>query len=543
MSLTRPASEIARRVPMRHLLVATPLVVIAMGAAIIGARVRLPENVIAAGVHVGDLDLGGKTRDDAKPLLQHWASRRQAVQIVLRCPAESGVTRNWKPDVEKLGLTINVDSTLDIAAKAGRQNIAGQLTHLFSGPEVIRITPVPDVDVSHLRAYLKRQIAADVNRKPKNAAFVLLKGGGFGAHHDQNGLSLDVEASVASIKHAWAVYLDSSVVLDAQSASRTPGSTAVSPVATSDQTVSSVGAETTRSSAEEPTSGPQAELTLSSTTAALTYADIQQIDTLLGSKSSYVNGTTARLGNIRIAASHINGTLLRPGETFSYNRIVGPRDEDEGYREAPILIRGKHDHGIAGGICQTSGTLFNAVLKSGLKIVEREHHSTPIGYLPIGLDATVSYGSLDLKFSNDTDAPVYISATLNGRSLTFSLFGKSVPGREVALVRGGFSRTGASYETRTDRTKRPGYKHILEPGASGAQVTWYRIIRENGSVVRRDVISSHYSPHPGIVVIGAAPAKPHQPRHAMDAPGIAPNVSPGAGGPAPPVRPSSTLQP
>ena len=264
-------------------------------------------------------------------------------------------------------------------------------------------------------------------------------------------------------------------------------------------------------------------------TAAVTTVDLEKIDGVLGVKSSFVGGTAARLGNIRIAASHINGTLLKPGEIFSYNKVVGPRDEDAGYREAPILIEGRHETGVAGGICQTSGTLFNAVLKSGLKIVRRQHHSTPIGYLPIGLDATVSYGSLDFRFQNDTEAPIYLAATVRGRELTFTVFGKRVPGREVALVRGAYARTEATYETQPDRTKPVGYRHVAETGAAGCRVVWYRIVKSDGKIVQRDVIRSNYSPHNGVVVVGVLPKPAGQSHRALEAP-----IPDGAGNPAAP---------
>jgi vancomycin resistance protein YoaR len=212
--------------------------------------------------------------------------------------------------------------------------------------------------------------------------------------------------------------------------------------------------------------------------------------------TSYVKGTASRLNNISIAAGRINGTLLRPGEIFSYNKVVGPRDEDSGYRVAPILINGRHDKGVAGGICQTSGTLFNAVLWSGLKIVHRENHSTPIGYLKTGLDATVCYGSIDFQFQNDTSAPVYMAAGVHGRSLTFTLYGKSVPGRSISLVRGAMSSQPNRAQIQSDPSKPAGYRKVVEKGASGYHVTWYRVFKENGEETRRDSFSSHYRPVP-----------------------------------------------
>ncbi len=528
MSVTRPATQTPRRIPVRRMLMVTPFIVIAMGAAVMGARARMPDDQIVTGVHVGDLDLGGKSIEEARPALEQWAGRIQSTTVLLHLPADAGVSRTWRPDAAKLGLSVNVESTLDAAVKAGRVNIAGQVGRIFAGSKSIPISPVPTADDGRLKAYLKRQVAGDINRKPKNARFVLLRGGGFGTHHEQNGLAVKIDASADAVRQAWTGYVSGGAPLGGVTADKTtaPGA---APEPTADQTAESPD---TRQAPVQ--NGLDAEISVNTVPAALTTADLEQINSVLGAKSSFVNGTPARLGNIRIASGRINGTLLKPGDVFSYNEIVGPRDEDSGYREAPILIRGHHDKGIAGGICQTSGTLFNAVLKSGLKIVEREHHSTPIGYLPVGLDATVSYGSLDLKFQNDTPAPVYIAASLRGRELTFTLFGKETPGREVTLVRGALSRTGASYETQADRTRPAGYRRVVERGASGARVTWYRIIKVNGAVVHRDVISSHYSPHPGLVLVGTAAPKSRPARRAPPRPGSTPAVFPGEGGPAPP---------
>ena len=108
----------------------------------------------------------------------------------------------------------------------------------------------------------------------------------------------------------------------------------------------------------------------------------------------------------------------------------------------------------------------------------------------------------------------------------------------MLLVRGGSSRFGGSYTTMTDRTKPIGYRRVVERGSGGASATWYRIIKENGTVVQRDVISSHYSAHPGVVVIGTGAPVLRPNKRKPAGPGSTPTVTPGAGGPAPPVQPA-----
>jgi vancomycin resistance protein YoaR len=144
----------------------------------------------------------------------------------------------------------------------------------------------------------------------------------------------------------------------------------------------------------------------------------------------------------------MDGTLLAPGETFSYNDIVGPRSPRLGWRNAPTYQDGQVVPGPGGGICQTSTTLYNAVLRANLKVVERRNHSMPVHYAPAGCDATVNYGSQDFKFQNNTPGPVYVQAlTARGR-LTFNLYGTAeatppkidvVTGRHSSRRGGGFA--------------------------------------------------------------------------------------------------------
>ncbi|MBQ9358339.1 MAG: VanW family protein, partial [Abditibacteriota bacterium] len=147
----------------------------------------------------------------------------------------------------------------------------------------------------------------------------------------------------------------------------------------------------------------------------------------------YNAGKVARTHNLRTAAGTINGTIIMPGETFSYNSVVGPRDTSTGYKTAIIFQDGEEVEGMGGGVCQVSSTLFNAVLLSGLKITQRKCHSLKVVYVPLGRDAMVSYGSSDFCFVNDTKAPVVIFAGIGGGSLSMQLWGNSSAKKDVSL--------------------------------------------------------------------------------------------------------------
>lgn len=149
-------------------------------------------------------------------------------------------------------------------------------------------------------------------------------------------------------------------------------------------------------------------------------------DQLASSSTTYVNNAN-RTTNLRLAANKINGTVIMPGETFSYNTIVGERTIAAGYKNAAIYENGQVVDGLGGGICQVSSTLYNSVLKSNLEIVERTNHMFLTTYSPGGLDATVAYGSLDFKFKNNRSYPIKVVAGIDRGYCTVQIYGLSTP--------------------------------------------------------------------------------------------------------------------
>ena len=129
-----------------------------------------------------------------------------------------------------------------------------------------------------------------------------------------------------------------------------------------------------------------------------------------------------RSENIRLGAAMIDGTVIAPGDVFSFNEVVGPRTPERGFLEADIILNAELVPGIGGGICQVSTTLYNAALLSDLEIVSRVNHSLPISYVPLGRDATVSYGAIDLKIRNNTGHHVPEGPRWQG-TITFKVFG------------------------------------------------------------------------------------------------------------------------
>ena len=166
--------------------------------------------------------------------------------------------------------------------------------------------------------------------------------------------------------------------------------------------------------------GGKVEMPLYITESGYYLEDIPYLeDVVVASYTTYFNTTDiGRNKNIELSAKAINNVIVGSGDIFSFNTVVGPRDEANGYQPAPEIINKKLVMGIGGGICQTSSTLFNAVDQLPMKFIERHHHSLDVGYVPKGRDATVSYGALDFRFQNTSDIPFLIKATYGDNFLT-----------------------------------------------------------------------------------------------------------------------------
>lgn len=153
---------------------------------------------------------------------------------------------------------------------------------------------------------------------------------------------------------------------------------------------------------------------------------------LLGEGTTKVTGSANRKYNVQLSAEACNNIILLPGEEFSYNNTTGSRTTDKGYRNAPTYQGGKSVDDVGGGICQTSSTIYYAVLHTALEVVERHDHQFNTGYVTLGMDATVYFGSLDFRFKNSTDYPIKIvteSYDSNGsRYLNVKIYGTNPEG-------------------------------------------------------------------------------------------------------------------
>lgn len=220
--------------------------------------------------------------------------------------------------------------------------------------------------------------------------------------------------------------------------------------------------------------------------------------------TEYGNGTSGRKQNVAVGAEKINGTLVQPGEEFSVEAVVVPFDAENGYALAASYEMGKVVDSYGGGICQVSTTLYVAVLKAELEVTERYSHSMIVHYVDPSMDAAIAEGLKDLKFINNTDAPIYIEASADGSTLHFAIYGHETrdPNRTVR------------YESETTSTEDPtpgltedanasfGTIEQTSYGYQGSTARLWKIVNDNGNETKEQVNSSTYRMTSDVYTVG-----------------------------------------
>lgn len=225
--------------------------------------------------------------------------------------------------------------------------------------------------------------------------------------------------------------------------------------------------------------------------------------------SSFHGSIPNRAYNINLAASRVHGTLVKPGETFSFDKTIGDISKLTGYKEAYVIQNGKTVQGDGGGVCQVSTTLFRALLNAGLPITERNPHAYRVGYYeqnsPPGIDAAIYTPTVDLKFKNDTNATILIQAIpdMENYELAFELYGTK-DGRIVTMTKPVITGETPAPEPRyeDDPTLPKGQVKQVDFAAAGARVYFTRTVTKDGKVLLSDKFTSNYRPWQAVYMRG-----------------------------------------
>jgi vancomycin resistance protein YoaR len=234
---------------------------------------------------------------------------------------------------------------------------------------------------------------------------------------------------------------------------------------------------------------------------------LEECTDLLGTyTTNFADSKEARVNNVTTAAKYINGSILLPGEIFSAYEGMAPITLDHGYQLAGAYENGVVIESVGGGVCQVSSTLYNAVLLAELEVVERSPHSMIVAYVKPSRDAAIAGTYKDLKFKNNTEYPVYIESYIEGRNITFSIYGKETrpANRKVEYV----SETTETIqppeeEVTEDPTKPTTFREVTQAAHVGYKAVLWKIIYIDGVETERvQVNASSYMPAPQYVTVG-----------------------------------------
>lgn len=237
------------------------------------------------------------------------------------------------------------------------------------------------------------------------------------------------------------------------------------------------------------------DLSAKTTNYKLTLSQLKSRLGKLGTFSTVSKNSAAGSHNMSLALSSLNGVCVKAGGTFSFLGIVGACDEAHGYQKAGAILNGKLIQQYGGGICQASTTLYGAALRSGVEITERSNHSIPSSYCSIGQDATVSYPSLDLKFKNTSDYPVYIVTKTVGKTLTATFYGYLPPDYDTITISSDITQTIAAPTTpkyTEDSSLAKGTVKLVSKARTGYKVKAQRTYYKNGKAVKTESLPSSY---------------------------------------------------
>lgn len=223
--------------------------------------------------------------------------------------------------------------------------------------------------------------------------------------------------------------------------------------------------------------------------------------------TTYHHASPSQALNIELTARRLNGTVLAPGQVFSYYARVGPYTAENGYGWGRAFVGDRIVPSVGGGVCQGASTLYAAVLRTGLRVLERHPHGLLVPYLPPGEDATVAGDYLDFRFQNSSPGPVLITASARDRVYHLTIWG-SVPGPEIVVKHQILERYPFRTIVRTDPALKPGEEKVVAPGQEGVKArTWLEIRTPDGWTTRPLGID-RYRPSPRIVLVGPGTGAP-----------------------------------
>lgn len=507
------------------LAVAIAAVVIVLSSVVGVKASKLSSDKIYPGVFIGDIDVGGMRKEEASAAVNETYSFDTESELTLTSGSE---TRSLK--ISSLSPSADLEACVEAAYQAGRSGSVFERLREINRIKNETLTIEIELTLNHEVLLESVQSIASIVDQPeqdnqfeiKETELIITRG-----HSGKRIIPEHAEAAVKEslLKKEKSVELILEPVYPAEiTADYVCENVCGDPVNATYRVENyklviedeKIGVSMDKTEAEkriQEATGETITIPITTKHAEISADDIRSslFQDQLGTYTTRFNaGDTNRSYNISLACKNINEIVLAPGDVFSYNDIVGPRTASRGFRTANVYVGNKVEDGIGGGICQVSSTLYNTVVLSDLKIVSRTNHSLPVSYVPMGRDATVSYGSIDFKFENNTSEPIKIVATARGGQNTISIYGKKEhPNRTISIECECVATYPAKLEQKNDPNLLAGEIKVEQKGSDGSTYNSYKITKENGQVISRDFLAkSTYVSVNRVELVGTKPPDP-----------------------------------
>lgn len=508
------------------LFIVIPSVVILLLAIFLALPLFVSSSTILPNVWIGNVDVGGMTEYEAEnALLNQYIPKDTKFSVTFK---HMGHTRRKSFTSKDIDLTLDPKKSSEKAYKFGHsdnpiKNSWNVLTTFFSKKNIV---PVPYCNIDKLSDILYN-FGVSVHGEHEDAVYKI-ENNTFSVTPPIPGQNPDVSDAVKKFISSITAgkFLDIPIVLTTNEQPLITIEEAyknlyLAPTEPSYQVINNqvtitdpipgrdADPEKLKALVEQVNTGSPAAIEIIPIMPKQTKNDFEKLlfnSTLSSFSSNYRTSSANRAYNVELAASKINGIVLAADEVFSYNKVVGNANAANGFKIATVFSNGKVTEGVGGGVCQVSSTLYCALLRTGLDIVERHNHSLPISYVPGGQDATVAYNTLDFKFKNNTGAPIKIIATCSNRTLTVSLVGNSTANRYVEVTSEKLSTIPYSITEIPDPTLPLGTRKVLTEGSPGSvYLTRRRIHSADGVFLEEQQTKSKYKAVSSEVAVGTMP--------------------------------------
>lgn len=233
------------------------------------------------------------------------------------------------------------------------------------------------------------------------------------------------------------------------------------------------------------------------------YDELSKINTVLGTYETHFNPKLEnRVNNIDVAARATNNVIVKPSEEFSFNYHVNDGSIQSQFKNAPVIINGKLEQGLGGGICQVSSTMYNAALYAGLEITKVRNHSIPSPYVSKGRDATVATGNLDFKFKNKYNTPILITHKMYNNKIVTTIYGNKEDKKDIEVSTEIIKSVPNKVKIETSEKLFEGEKTVSQDGRIGYKINTFRIYKGDKGNTKEFISESYYPPMDKVVVYG-----------------------------------------